>query len=122
MHQIFNYIAIDLMSPLNAINQTSRIYERINELTFFPQRNKEIDVPKQKREYRKMLVDNYCILYSIDDDMVFIEDIYFKSSDIENKINRLLKRILWGGQFRGSHAPYGSKEMQGNATPAKESF
>ena len=62
-------------------------------------------------------------------DEEFLRDLEEGMKDVEEgrykdakKAFAELKRILWGGQFRGSHAPYGSKEMQGNATPAKESF
>ena len=32
---------------------------------------------------------------------------------------RQRKYCIRGGQFRGNHAPFGLKEMQGNATPAE---
>ena len=66
MEDIYNYIAIDLLAPDNAMGQYNRIADEILTLDTFPERFRIMDSEPEKRmELRRMLVDNYSeILYN----------------------------------------------------------
>ena len=68
---------------------------------------KKYEVIITKKAKEKMLVDSFTILYRIEDSAVYIENIYHNKSDIEKRVQQMFRRVLWGGQFRGSHAPIG---------------
>lgn len=62
MEDIYNYIAIKLLSPENAMGQYNRIADEILKLDSFPERFRIIDSePEKKMELRRMLVDNYSV-------------------------------------------------------------
>ena len=66
MEDIYNYIAIDLLAPDNAMGQYNRIADEILTLDTFPERFRIMDSEPEKRmELRRMLVDNYSVFYTI---------------------------------------------------------
>ncbi len=69
MEDIYNYIAIDLLAPDNAMGQYNRIADEILTLDTFPERFRIMDSEPEKRmELRRMLVDNYSVFYTIRDE------------------------------------------------------
>ncbi len=67
MEDIYNYIAVDLLSPENAIGQYNRIADEILTLDSFPERYRTMESePEKKMELRRMLVDNYSVFYTIE--------------------------------------------------------
>lgn len=71
MEDIYNYIAIDLLAPDNAMGQYNRIADEILTLDTFPERFRIMDSEPEKRmELRRMLVDNYSVFYTIRDERV----------------------------------------------------
>ena len=76
MEDIYNYIAIDLLAPDNAMGQYNRIADEILTLDTFPERFRIMDSEPEKRmELRRMLVDNYSVFYTIRDERVIVTDI-----------------------------------------------
>lgn len=87
MEDIYNYIAIDLLSPENAMGQYNRIADEILALDIFPERFRVMDSEPEKRmKLRRMLVDNYSVFYTIRDDKVIVTDILYTASDIEARL------------------------------------
>ncbi len=87
MEDIHNYIAIDLLSPENAIGQYNRIADEILKLDAFPERFRIMDSePEKKMELRRMLVDNYSVFYTIRDERVIVTDVLYTASDIEARL------------------------------------
>lgn len=87
MEDIYNYIAIDLLSPENAMNQYNRIAEEILKLDFFPERFRIMESePEKKMELRRLLVDNYSIFYTIRSNKVIVTDVLYSASDIESRL------------------------------------
>ena len=69
MEDIYNYIAIDLLAPDNAMGQYNRIADEILTLDTFPERFRIMDSePENRMELRRMLVDNYSVFYTIRDE------------------------------------------------------
>ena len=65
MEDIYNYIAIDLLASENAMGQYDRIADEILTLDTFPERFRIMDSEPEKRmELRRMLVDNYSVIYT----------------------------------------------------------
>ena len=84
MEYIYNYIAIDLLSPENAMGQYNRIADEILTLDTFPERFRLMESEPEKRmRLRRMLVDNYSVFYTIRGDKVIVTDVLYTASDIE---------------------------------------
>lgn len=87
MEDIYNYIAIDLLSPENAMGQYNRIAGEILTLDTFPERFRIMESEPEKRmELRRMLVDNYSVFYTIRDDKVIVTDVLYTASDVEARL------------------------------------
>ncbi len=87
MEDIYNYIAVDLLSPENAMGQYNRIADEILTLDSFPERYRIMESePEKKMELRRMLVDNYSVFYTICEDKVIVTDVLYTASDIEARL------------------------------------
>ena len=87
MEDIYNYIALELLSPENAMGQYNRIADEILTLDTFPQRYRIMDSePEKQMELRRMLVDNYSVFYTIRADKVIVTDVLYTASDIEVRL------------------------------------
>ena len=87
MEDMYNYIALELLSPENAMGQYNRIADEILTLDTFPQRYRIMDSePEKQMELRRMIVDNYSVFYTIHADKVIITDVLYTASDIEVRL------------------------------------
>lgn len=87
MEDIYNYIALELLSPENAMGQYNRIADEILTLNTFPQRYRIMDSePEKQMELRRILVDNYSVFYTILGDKVIVTDVLYTPSDIEARL------------------------------------
>lgn len=87
MEEIYDYIAVELLSPENAMGQYNRIADEILTLDMFPQRYRIMDSePEKQMELRRMLVDNYSVFYTIRGDKVIVTDVLYTASDIEARL------------------------------------
>lgn len=58
MNGIYEYIAVNLQSPENAMGQYNRIADRVLELGFFPEKFRLVDFePERSQGLRRMLAD-----------------------------------------------------------------
>ena len=65
---IFEYIAHEKLSPENALGQVARIKNAILGLSYFPQSHQErMEGRFARKGYRQLLVDNYIIIFRIDE-------------------------------------------------------
>ena len=87
MEDMYNYIALELLSPENAMGQYNRIADEILTLETFPQRYRIMDSePEKQMELRRMIVDNYSVFYTIREDKVIVTDVLYTASDIEVRL------------------------------------
>ncbi len=87
MEQLYNYIAITLFSPENAMGQYNRIADEILKLDTFPERFRIIDSEQEcKIGIRRMLIDNYSVFYVIKEERVIVTDVLYSASDINNRL------------------------------------
>lgn len=86
---IFEYIAFDLQSVLNATAQLSRLEENIYALDEMPERYRHYDKePWRSRGLRIMPVDNFCVFYIPDAEKntVSIVRVMYGGRDIEAEL------------------------------------
>lgn len=87
MEDMYNYIALELLSSENAMGQYNRIADEILTLYTFPQRYRIMDSePEKQMELRRMIVDNYSVFYTIRADKVIVTDVLYTASDIEVRL------------------------------------
>ena len=80
LKDIFRYICINLKAKEAAKRLMKKIKERIMELSTYPKIHMEIEkFDRNKRKYRRIIVDNYIILYIIDDNkkIVYVTSIFY---------------------------------------------
>lgn len=87
MEDIYNYIAIDLLAPENAMKQYNRIADQILTLDTLPERCKIMESDSEKRkELRRIIVDNDSVFYTIGEDKVIVTNVLYTASDIEIRL------------------------------------
>ncbi len=88
MDNIYNYIAFVLHSPETGKKQYERIANQIKDLNIFPERYGLIDIlSKNPNRFRRMKVDNFSVIYCILDKNVFVTNVLYNASDIEDRLN-----------------------------------
>lgn len=87
MEEIYNYIAIQLQAPENAIGQYNRIAEAIEGLNVFPERVKLMESePERTIGLRQLVVDNYSAFYVIENEKVIVTRVLYSASNIEKRL------------------------------------
>ena len=83
MEAIYNYIADNLLLPETAMQQFNRIAEAVESLTSLPERCRRFESqPERDMGLRLLPVDNYSVIYSIDEDRVVVLRVLYSASDI----------------------------------------
>ena len=80
INQIYEYIAEELYAEDVAKSLLKRIEEAVQRLKYTPRIHTIIEkIDELKRDYRKIVIKNYRILYTIDEEnkAVFISHIYY---------------------------------------------
>ena len=91
IRNIYEYIAYELQSPENAASQLNRIEKFIMTLDQMPERFRLYDrEPWKSRGLHIVPVDNYCVLYIVDDtDMtVSIMRVMYGGRDINTQLDK----------------------------------
>ena len=87
MEEIYNYIAIQLKAPENAMKQYNRIAEAIEKLHMFPERVKLMESePERIMGLRQLVIDNYSAFYVIEDLEVIVTRVLYSSMDISGRL------------------------------------
>lgn len=88
MEEIYNYIAIQLQAPENAMGQYNRIAEAIESLHVFPERVKLMESePERIMGLRQLAVDNYSVFYVIENMEVIVTRVLYSAMDINRKLS-----------------------------------
>lgn len=94
MEEIYNYIAIQLKAPENAMGQYNRIAEAIEGLQIFPERAKLMESkPERMMGLRQLVVDNYSVFYVIEDMQVIVTRVLYSAMDISRRLLEENKHI-----------------------------
>ena len=87
MEEIYNYIAIRLQVPENAMGQYNRIAEAIEGLSVFPERVKLVESePERIMGLRQLVIDNYSVFYVIEDINVIVTRVLYTAMDISRRL------------------------------------
>lgn len=87
MEEIYNYIAIQLQAPENAMGQYNRIAEAIEGLNVFPERVKFVESePERIMGLRQLVIDNYSVFYVIEDIDVIVTRVLYTAMDISRRL------------------------------------
>lgn len=87
LERIYFYIANNLLSPEIASGQYERITLNIMKLDTMPERYRLIESePEHSRGLRIMLVDNYSVIYVINNQKVIVTNILYSASDLHNRL------------------------------------
>ncbi len=87
MEEIYNYIAIQLQAPENAMRQYNRIAEAIEELYVFPERVKLMESdPERIMGLRQLVIDNYSVFYVIEGMDVIVTRVLYSAMDISRRL------------------------------------
>lgn len=87
MDQLYYHIAVKLCAKENALGQYNRIADSILTLETMPERYPIMGFePEDYRELRLMPVDNYSVIYLIEDDTVTVTNVLYSGSDIRSGI------------------------------------
>mgnify|MGYP002704819974 FL=1 len=80
MEEIYNYIAIQLRAPENAMGQYNRITEAIEGLRVFPERVKLMESePERIMGLRQSVINNYSTFYVIEDMDVIVTRVLYSA-------------------------------------------
>lgn len=94
IRNIYEYIAYELQSPENARGQLNRIECCILGLRHMPERYRFFDKePWKSRGLHVMPVDNYCVLYIVNDGdrEVSVIRVMYGGRDIDTQLNKNTK-------------------------------
>ena len=87
MEALYEYIAIKLQTPENAMGQYNRLADAILTLESFPDRFGLFECePEQSMGIHKMIVDNYIVCYVIDPGVVTVTDVLYGASDLHKRL------------------------------------
>ena len=88
MEEIYNYIAIQLQAPENAMGQYNRIAKAIENLNMFPERARIMESEQERTmAIRQLVVDNYSVFYVIEDERAIVMRVLYRASDIGTRLN-----------------------------------
>ena len=87
MEGIYEYIAVQLQAPENAMGQYNRIAEAIEKLDLFPERVRVMESePEQSMGLRQLPVDNYSVFYVVKEERVIVTRVLYSASDISRRL------------------------------------
>lgn len=87
MEAVYDYIANDLQAPDAAMKQYDRIADEIESLRTFPYRCRLFDSqPERDKGFRRLLVDKYSVIYTVDDESVTVLRVLYSASDIITRL------------------------------------
>ena len=87
MEEIYDYIAIQIQAPENAMGQYNRIAEAIERLAVFPKCVRVMESePECTMGLRQLPVDNYSVFYVIKEERVIVTRVLYSASDIGRRL------------------------------------
>lgn len=87
MEEIYGYISEKLGSPTTAMKQYERIAEATESLDVFPERFQIMDmIPKLSKDVRRVIVDYYSAIYTIEADTVTVLRVLCSASDLSARL------------------------------------
>lgn len=82
---IFEYIALEKLSPENAQGQTDRIWKALKSLEMFPQSHQMRNEGRYAGQgYRQLIIDNYIAIFKIDESIktVYVVTVQYQGRNL----------------------------------------
>ena len=87
MDAIYGYIAETLLEPETAMKQYDRIVTAIESLCSLPERHPLLDAqPECDLGMRRLLIDNYVVIYVVLENTVTVLRVFYSSSDFVSRL------------------------------------
>ena len=87
MEEIYNYIALRLQAPENAMGQYNRVAKAIEELKMFPEKVRLMESKQEQiMGLRQLVVDNYSVFYVVEKERVIVMRVLYSVSDIGERL------------------------------------
>ena len=87
MEEIYNYIAIQLQAPENAMAQYNWIAKAIEELNMFPEKVRLMESePERAMGLRQLVIGKYSAFYVIKDMKVIVIRVLYSAMDISKRL------------------------------------
>lgn len=90
INKIYDYITEDLYAKNAAKRLMEKVEEEVQKLKYAPKIHTEIEkFDELKRSYRRIVIKNYMILYTIDEEnnVVFVSHMYYRGRNyIDNNL------------------------------------
>jgi toxin ParE1/3/4 len=87
MQEIYDYIAVTLLAPETAMGQYNRIADAIESLDHVPGRCRLFECePERSLGIRLLPVDNYAVIYTVDESNVTILRVLYSASDVITRL------------------------------------
>ena len=86
MEEIYNYIAIQLQAPENAMAQYNWIAKAIEELSMFPEKARMESEPERAMGLRQLVIGKYSAFYVIKDMKVIVIRVLYSAMDISKRL------------------------------------
>lgn len=89
LSDVYDYIAVNLQSPMNAERQLKRLMAEIMSLDVFPERHGVVDSePLKEKELHFMPVDHYMVFYIIREQRVIVTNVLYSASNLITRLSK----------------------------------
>ena len=89
LSDLYDYIAVNLQSPMNAERQLKRLMAEIMSLDVFPERHGIVDIePLKEKCLHFMPVDNYIVFYILREQRVIVTNVLYSASNLITRLSK----------------------------------
>ena len=89
LSDVYDYIAFNLQSPMNAERQLKRLMAEIMSLDVFPERHGVVDsAPLKEKGLHFMPVDHYTVFYIIRERRVIVTNVLYSASNLITRLSK----------------------------------
>ena len=83
---IYIYVARKICMPMTASKLCKRITDAILGLKYMPYRYSILEDAKSNLPYRKIIIDNYVIIFLVEENRVIVTNIFYGASNFIEKL------------------------------------
>lgn len=89
LSDVYDYIAVNLQSPMNAERQLKRLMAEIMSLDVFPERHGVVDSePLKEKGLHFVPVDHYTVFYILREQRVIVTNVLYSASNLITRLSK----------------------------------
>ena len=89
LSDVYDYIAVNLQSPMNAERQLKRLMAEIMSLDVFPERHGVVDSePLKEKGLYFVPVDHYTVFYILREQRVIVTNVLYSASNLITRLSK----------------------------------